>query len=86
MAGPDRPPPRPRAQPPRSPGIAGAFGSGVSAAGVADAAEGARAGLADRLGAALNERGQALSELEQHFNALEEGSRSMVAQVSEDGL
>ncbi|KAI5898227.1 uncharacterized protein SCHCODRAFT_02566174 [Schizophyllum commune H4-8] len=81
LAGPDRPPPRPRAQPPRSPGLAGAFGTGVSAAGVADAAEGARAGLADRLGAALNERGQALSELEQHFNALEEGSRSMVAQA-----
>ncbi|KAL1740665.1 hypothetical protein HDZ31DRAFT_47042, partial [Schizophyllum fasciatum] len=81
MAGPDRPPPRPRAQPLRSPGIAGAFGAGPSAAGVADAAEGARAGLADRLGAALNERGQALSELEQHFNALEEGSRSMVAQA-----
>lgn len=81
LAGPDRPPPRPRAQPPRSPGLAGGFGGSMNAAAIADAAEGTRAGLADRLGAAMNERGQLLSDLEQHFNALGEGSQNMVAQA-----
>ncbi|GLB35825.1 putative lethal giant larvae(Lgl) like, C-terminal [Lyophyllum shimeji] len=78
LGGPDRPIPVPEQQPRNSeggPDIAG------SVAGVTAAAAATQASLYNRLTSALSERGQVLSELEERFNALEQGSRSMAAQA-----
>jgi len=74
LAGPDRPLPEPQPQPQNLNATAGA---GAAAAAVAAQS----ANLYSRLTTALNERGQLLGDLEDRFNALEEGSKNMVAQA-----
>jgi len=76
LGGPDRPIPVPEQQNHQS-GLD--IVEGVS--GVAAAAAATQASLYGRLTSALSERGQLLSDLEERFNALEEGSRSMAAQA-----
>ncbi|KAF9015685.1 WD40 containing snare-dependent exocytosis protein [Cyathus striatus] len=51
------------------------------AANIAAAASSAQSNLYNRLTSALGERGQLLGDLEDRFNSLEEGSKSMVAQA-----
>ncbi|KAF8078966.1 hypothetical protein FPV67DRAFT_88576 [Lyophyllum atratum] len=78
VGGPDRPIPVPEQQPRNAqggPDIAG----GVSR--VAAAAAATQASLYGRLTSSLSERGQVLNDLEERFNALEEGSRNMAAQA-----
>jgi hypothetical protein len=90
VGGPDRPLPRSERQPQSSTGTS-------SVATAATAATTQSTNLYNRLAATLNERGyvflnflivsvlsrcrQLLGDLEDRFNALEEGSKSMVAQV-----
>ncbi|KAF7966227.1 hypothetical protein HWV62_39499 [Athelia sp. TMB] len=79
LAGPDRPvpiPPKPQQQPARS---ASPSGRGKASDVAAEASS--TAGIYERLSSALNERGQALGDLEEHFNSLQEGSQSMVNQA-----
>jgi len=74
LAGPDRPdPPKVQLQ---------AAARGPSAAAKLSAeAQSAQSNLYARLSSALNERGQALGDLEDRFNSLESGSKSMVDQA-----
>ncbi|KAF8167354.1 WD40 containing snare-dependent exocytosis protein [Crassisporium funariophilum] len=62
----------------------GAGMAGTAAGAAASLAAGAaavQANLYNKLTSAMNERGQMLGDLEERFNSLEEGSRSMVAQA-----
>ncbi|PPQ66367.1 hypothetical protein CVT26_011086 [Gymnopilus dilepis] len=75
LGGPDRPIPEKE-------GEAGGAGSAANAAsGFVAGAAAVHANLYNKLTSAMNERGQMLGDLEERFNSLEEGSRSMVAQV-----
>ncbi|KAL0951628.1 hypothetical protein HGRIS_008309 [Hohenbuehelia grisea] len=77
LGGPDRPMPKPK------PEIAADTGNraGASAGGIAASAAATQNALYSRLQSAIGERGQMLGDLEQSFNALEEGSRNMVTQA-----
>ncbi|KAF8910138.1 lethal giant larvae like, C-terminal-domain-containing protein [Gymnopilus junonius] len=82
LGGPDRPIPEKKeveSSDATGPGLAGSA-SGAASNLVAGAAA-VQANLYNRLASALNERGQMLGDLEERFNSLEEGSRSMVAQA-----
>ncbi|KAJ4485744.1 WD40 containing snare-dependent exocytosis protein [Lentinula aciculospora] len=72
LGGPDRPVPiqKSKLQPPDT-----------SAREIAKQATATQSSLYDRLTAAVNERGQMLGDLEDRFNSLESGSRSMVDQA-----
>ncbi|KAJ7492344.1 WD40 containing snare-dependent exocytosis protein [Mycena latifolia] len=73
LGGPDRP--IPEVKPPRPE-------NGPSeASSLAQTAAGAQSTLYARLQSAVGERGQMLGDLEDRFNSLEQGSRSMVAQA-----
>ncbi|KAF7303171.1 WD40 containing SNARE-dependent exocytosis protein [Mycena kentingensis (nom. inval.)] len=72
LGGPNRPIPEKVVPKPQSP---------ETAAEVAKTVEGTQSTLYSRLQAAMGERGQLLSDLEERFNQLEEGSRSMAAQA-----
>ncbi|KAF9469810.1 lethal giant larvae like, C-terminal-domain-containing protein [Collybia nuda] len=79
LGGPDRPIPESE---PRVRGgytTANELAAGVS--GVAAATAATQGNLYNRLTSALNERGQILGDLEDRFNALEEGSKNMVTQA-----
>ncbi|KAJ7293050.1 WD40 containing snare-dependent exocytosis protein [Mycena rebaudengoi] len=70
LGGPDRPIPQ----------VVPTAGTSKSAS-TAQAAGGAQSSLYSRLQSAVGERGQMLGDLEDRFNSLEQGSRSMVAQA-----
>ncbi|KAJ3721812.1 lethal giant larvae like, C-terminal-domain-containing protein [Lentinula raphanica] len=72
LGGPDRPVPM---QQPRNPSL------GNDHSQIANQAAETQNSLYDRLTSALNERGQMLGDLEDRFNSLESGSRSMVDQA-----
>ncbi|RDB29510.1 Uncharacterized protein C1F3.03 [Hypsizygus marmoreus] len=76
LGGPDRPSPEPHVQ---SRDSSEDNVAGVS--GIAAAASSTQSNLYNRLASALNERGQILGDLEDRFNALEEGSKNMVSQA-----
>ncbi|KAJ3908951.1 WD40 containing snare-dependent exocytosis protein [Lentinula edodes] len=76
LGGPDRPVP---IQQPRSQALANDAARDHSQ--VAKQAAATQNSLYDRLTSALNERGQMLGDLEDRFNSLESGSRSMVDQA-----
>ncbi|KAJ6575407.1 lethal giant larvae like, C-terminal-domain-containing protein [Mycena capillaripes] len=71
LGGPDRPIPVKEAKPPAA----------KNAAALAETAAGTQSSLYSRLQSAMGERGQMLGDLEDRFNSLEEGSRSMVTQA-----
>ncbi|KZP28851.1 hypothetical protein FIBSPDRAFT_816652 [Athelia psychrophila] len=76
LAGPDRPlPVQPKIQQPA--GVSPTRGKAAEAAAEASST----GGIYERLTSALNERGQALGDLEDRFNSLQEGSQSMVDQA-----
>ncbi|KAH9858315.1 lethal giant larvae like, C-terminal-domain-containing protein [Lenzites betulinus] len=85
LAGPDRPvPPSPTRKTQGARPGPGAGGGATSQASVAAAAAGMSSGVADlynRLGTALNERGEMLGDLQQSMDSLEQGSKSMVEQA-----
>ncbi|KAJ7161293.1 WD40 containing snare-dependent exocytosis protein [Mycena crocata] len=72
LGGPDRPIPETTQRTPANP---------ATASSVAQTAAGTQSSLYARLQSAVGERGQMLGDLEDRFNSLEEGSRSMVAQA-----
>ncbi|KAJ7459170.1 WD40 containing snare-dependent exocytosis protein [Mycena galericulata] len=74
LGGPDRPIPEPVERPSTSP-------ANASASSVAQTAAGVQSSLYARLQSAVGERGQMLGDLEDRFNSLEEGSKSMVTQA-----
>ncbi|KAK0500667.1 WD40 containing snare-dependent exocytosis protein [Armillaria luteobubalina] len=83
LGGPNRPIPQPKIEP-----SAGASYEGISqgasalaASALAASASATQSSLYERLTSALNDRGQMLGDLEDRFNSLEEGSRSMAAQA-----
>ncbi|KAJ7675329.1 lethal giant larvae like, C-terminal-domain-containing protein [Mycena rosella] len=73
LGGPDRPIPEKKPQ--------SATIDPTSASSLAQTAAGVQSSLYSRLQSAVGERGQMLGDLEDRFNSLEEGSRSMVAQA-----
>ncbi|KAJ6621080.1 lethal giant larvae like, C-terminal-domain-containing protein [Mycena sp. CBHHK59/15] len=76
LGGPDRPiPEKSQSQQDSS------SGSQTNASSLAQTAVGVQSSLYARLQSAVGERGQMLGDLEDRFNSLEEGSRSMVAQA-----
>ncbi|KAJ7651666.1 WD40 containing snare-dependent exocytosis protein [Mycena polygramma] len=74
IGGPDRPIPVPETKP-RTDATPATTGS------LAETAAGVQNNLYSRLQSAMGERGQMLGDLEDRFNSLEEGSRSMVTQA-----
>ncbi|KAJ6503249.1 WD40 containing snare-dependent exocytosis protein [Mycena vitilis] len=74
LGGPDRPIPVPEIKP-RTDVTPATTGS------IAETAAGVQSTLYSRLQSAMGERGQMLGDLEDRFNSLEEGSRSMVTQA-----
>ncbi|KAK0246422.1 WD40 containing snare-dependent exocytosis protein [Armillaria nabsnona] len=78
LGGPNRPIPQPKTEP-----SAGASYEGISqgASALAASASATQSSLYERLTSALNDRGQMLGDLEDRFNSLEQGSRSMAAQA-----
>ncbi|KIY50420.1 hypothetical protein FISHEDRAFT_39094 [Fistulina hepatica ATCC 64428] len=81
LAGPDRPPRREKPKKLAASSGANTDNDGITAASVVAAAQEAPSSLYDRLTGALEERGNALNDLEQQFDALGEGSRNLVAQA-----
>ncbi|KAJ7631237.1 WD40 containing snare-dependent exocytosis protein [Roridomyces roridus] len=79
LGGPDRPIPKPALAP--APAPAPSASSPSTASSIAQSAAGVQSSLYARLQSAVGERGQMLGDLEDRFNSLEEGSRSMVAQA-----
>ncbi|KAF7311134.1 WD40 containing SNARE-dependent exocytosis protein [Mycena chlorophos] len=75
LGGPNRPIPQ-KAPPPKADAPAGS-----GSASVAQSVSGTQSTLYARLQNAMGERGQMLSDLEERFNSLEEGSKSMAAQA-----
>ncbi|KAF5385371.1 hypothetical protein D9615_001225 [Tricholomella constricta] len=78
LGGPDRPIPQPERQ---QRDFLSGTDLAAGASGVAAAAAATQSNLYSRISSALNERGQVLSDLEERFNALEEGSKNMVSQA-----
>ncbi|KAG5647699.1 hypothetical protein DXG03_008422 [Asterophora parasitica] len=78
LGGPNRPIPQPERQ---QRNFFGGADIASGASGVAATAAATQTNIYNRISSALNERGQVLSDLEQRFNALEEGSKNMVAQA-----
>ncbi|KAF9074911.1 WD40 containing snare-dependent exocytosis protein [Rhodocollybia butyracea] len=76
LGGPDRPVPVQQARPTPATG-----GSGRDASHIVKQAAATQSSLYDRLTSALEERGEMLGDLEDRFNSLESGSRSMVDQA-----
>ncbi|KAJ6520108.1 WD40 containing snare-dependent exocytosis protein [Mycena sanguinolenta] len=74
LGGPDRPIPVKETKPQTAP-------TPQDASSLAQKAAGAQSSLYSRLQSAMGERGQMLGDLEDRFNSLEEGSKSMVAQA-----
>ncbi|KAK7063993.1 WD40 containing snare-dependent exocytosis protein [Favolaschia claudopus] len=74
LGGPDRPIPVKQTKPQASPGQ-------PDSQTLADRAAGVQSNLYARLQSAMGERGQMLGDLEDRFNSLEEGSKSMVTQA-----
>ncbi|TFL03659.1 lethal giant larvae like, C-terminal-domain-containing protein [Pterulicium gracile] len=74
LAGPNRPLPKPETPAATAPGQ-------NTAANLAKQANATGSNLYNRLNAALGERGQALNNLEEQFNALHQGSQDMVTQA-----
>ncbi|KAF7307215.1 WD40 containing SNARE-dependent exocytosis protein [Mycena indigotica] len=72
LGGPDRPIPQ-KPAPPKA--------QANDAASVAKSAAGVQDSLYSRLQSAMGERGQMLNDLEERFNALEEGSKNMASQA-----
>ncbi|KAF7347606.1 WD40 containing SNARE-dependent exocytosis protein [Mycena venus] len=78
LGGPDRPIPVPAKE--AKPRVTATQANAPS---VAQQAAGAQSSLYSRLQSAMGERSQMLGDLEDRFNSLEEGSKSMVAQLEE---
>ncbi|KAG7452249.1 WD40 containing snare-dependent exocytosis protein [Guyanagaster necrorhizus] len=78
LGGPNRP--IPQAKNESSTGVSyGGISQGVSA--LVASASATQGSLYERLSSALNDRGQILGDLEDHFNSLEQSSRSMATQA-----
>ncbi|KAJ7070791.1 WD40 containing snare-dependent exocytosis protein [Mycena amicta] len=77
LGGPNRPIPQKVSPPPASSSETQTGGSSS----LAQTAAGVQGSLYSRLQSAMGERGQMLSELEERFNSLEQGSRSMASQA-----
>ncbi|KAJ6483896.1 WD40 containing snare-dependent exocytosis protein [Mycena vulgaris] len=73
FGGPDRPIPEMKPQP--------SVNNPANSSSLAETAAGVQSSLYARLQSAVGERGQMLGDLEDRFNSLEEGSRSMVTQA-----
>ncbi|KZT72869.1 hypothetical protein DAEQUDRAFT_663544 [Daedalea quercina L-15889] len=96
LAGPDRPePPKSiydptgRVPPASHDAMAKGKDSGAGASSVKAASAQMSSGVSDlynRLGSALAERGEMLGNLEEQFNSLEQGSKSMVEQEAEEAV
>ncbi|KAJ7040330.1 WD40 containing snare-dependent exocytosis protein [Mycena alexandri] len=74
LGGPDRPIPVPETKPKST-------ATPADASSIAQTAAGVQSSLYSRLQSAMGERGQMLGDLEDRFNSLEEGSKSMVSQA-----
>ncbi|KAG6873217.1 hypothetical protein C0995_001571 [Termitomyces sp. Mi166 len=79
VGGPNRPIPKPEQSPSRNFYSAADISAGASE--VAAAAMATQANLYNRITSALSERGQALNDLEERFNALGEESKNMAGQA-----
>ncbi|KAF9041832.1 hypothetical protein BDZ89DRAFT_1060198 [Hymenopellis radicata] len=78
FGGPNRPIPQPK---PEVTGNSSFSGVSQGAASLAASASATQSSLYNRLTSALNDRGQMLGNLEDQFNSLEQGSRSMAEQA-----
>lgn len=85
VGGPDRPIPQAKrpALTTAASGSSVANTASTAAASIAASAAAAQTSLYNKLSSALGERGQLLGGLEESFNSLEQGSRSMAEQASE---